>query len=207
MRLFAELPYAEVHMDAIAAAAQVAKPTLYRYVPTKEALFIEGLEWTLARMRERLVAVRQVDRNHADPDHAGSDHAARLRQAVGIVLDGVGPLSPALHAVEGYSSEFGERSRRALRRGFAALHDALGDILAEGAAAGAFAPHDPDLAVVMILGTVRMAAHAAPRRLRSADALTSLFLDGLRSPQPAADAPGARGTAGAAAAPHLGEAA
>lgn len=190
MRLFSDLPYAEVHMDAIAAAAQVAKPTLYRYVPTKEALFIEGLEWTLEWLREALVAVRG-----AEPDHA-----ARLRRAVEIVLDGVGALSPALHAVESHGSEVGERSRRILRRGFAALHEELGRILAEGTEAGAFAVHDPDLAVLMILGTVRMAAHAAPRRVRSADALTALFLDGLRSPQPAV-------LARAVPAPRLGEAA
>ena len=190
MRLFADLPYAEVHMDAIAAAAQVAKPTLYRYVPTKEALFIEGLEWTLERLRDALAAVRG----------AQPDHPARLRRAVEIVLDGIGPLSPALHAIEGHGSEVGERSRRILRHGFAALHEELGRILAEGAQAGAFALHDSDLAVVMILGTVRMAAHATPRLTRSAEALTALFLDGLRSPQSAVPAC-------AVPAPRLGEAA
>jgi AcrR family transcriptional regulator len=189
MALFADLPYAEVHMDAIAAAARVAKPTLYRYVPTKEALFIEGLAWVLAQLRERLAAVC---------DDAEADHAARLRRAVAVVLEGVGPLSPALHAVEGHGSEFGERSRRALRRGFADLRDDLGRILAEGVAAGAFAPHDTDLAVTMILGTVRMAAHDPEGRAHAADALTTLFLDGLRA-APAVPA--------ALAAPRLGEAA
>ena len=50
-RLFAEAPYAEVHMDAIAAAASVAKPTLYRYFPHKELLFVEALEQTLTQLR------------------------------------------------------------------------------------------------------------------------------------------------------------
>lgn len=189
MRLFADLPYVDVHMDAIAAAANVAKPTLYRYVPTKEALFIEGLDWTLAEMRHALAAVRA----------AGSDHAARLGSAVEIVLDGIRPLSPALRAVEGASSELGERSRRILRAGFAALREELGHVLEDGIAAGAFAPRDVDLAVLMILGTVRMTAASPERRAHGAAALTALFLDGLR---PAASAVPLRGMTAA-----LGEAA
>ena len=52
VRLFTEHAYADVHMDAIAAAAGVAKPTLYRYFATKEALFIEALECALEELRD-----------------------------------------------------------------------------------------------------------------------------------------------------------
>ena len=42
-RLFVESGFAGTSMDAIAAAAQVSKPTLYRYYQNKEALFADVL--------------------------------------------------------------------------------------------------------------------------------------------------------------------
>lgn len=169
MRLFAAMPYAEVHMDAVAAAARVAKPTLYRYVPTKEALFIEGLAWELAALRAEIGARRE------------GSAAARLQRAVAVVLERVGRLSPAIQAVEGHGAELGERSRRVLRTGFRALSDEIGLILHDGAAVGEFAPVDEELAVMMILGGVRMAALAAARPV-APEALARLLLDGLKAP-------------------------
>ncbi|WP_246154579.1 TetR/AcrR family transcriptional regulator [Methylobacterium oryzihabitans] len=171
MRLFAELPYPEVHMDAVAAAAGVAKPTLYRYVPTKEALFIDGLAWTLADLRDAIGAAREGE----------PDHPARLRAAVVLVLGRVGGLSPALHAIESQGSEFGERSRRVLREGFDGLRGALAALLRDGAAAGSFTVPDVDLAVMMILGGIRMAAHGTGRRAPAPEAVAAFFLDGLRA--------------------------
>jgi AcrR family transcriptional regulator len=170
MRLFAGMPYADVHMDAVAAAARVAKPTLYRYFPTKEALFIAGLAWTLADLRDALSAM---------PD--GGNDTARLEAAVALVLERVGRLSPALHAIESRGSEVGERSRRVLRQGFEGLRDALAGLLREGVTAGRFAVQDPDLAAMMILGAIRMAAHGTGRQAPSPAAMTEFFLNGLRA--------------------------
>jgi AcrR family transcriptional regulator len=167
MRLFAAMPYAEVHMDAVAAAAGVAKPTLYRYLPTKEALFIEGLAWELAALRAEIGAARD------------GTAAERLERAVALVLERVGRLSPAIQAVEGHGAELGERSRHVLRQGFSGLRDELGGILRDGAACGAFAAVDVELAVLMILGGVRMAALAA-RTPVEPSAVARLLLDGLR---------------------------
>lgn len=176
MRLFAAMPYGEVHMDAVAAGAGVAKPTLYRYFPTKEALFIEGLAWELAALRTEIGAV-------AEPSAS-----RRLRRALAVVLERVGRLSPAIEAVEGHGAELGERSRQVLRAGFRGLREALAAILRDGAASGEFAAVDEELAVLMILGGVRMAALAA-RAPVEPDALARLLLDGLRAPARAAGAP------------------
>ncbi|MBY0296136.1 MULTISPECIES: TetR/AcrR family transcriptional regulator [Methylobacterium] len=171
MRLFSGLPYSDVHMDAVAAAAGVAKPTLYRYFPTKEALFIEGLAWTLADLREAIGATREPRR----------DPAARVEAAVALVLERVGRLSPALHAIENRGSECGERSRRVLREGFDGLRGALADLLRDGVAAGSFDVDDVDLAVMMILGGIRMAAHGTGRQAPSPAAMSAFFLNGLRA--------------------------
>lgn len=167
MGLFSGLPYAAVHMDAVAAEAGVAKPTLYRYFPTKEALFIAGLAWTLAELRDAIGAIRAVDA------------PARLRAAVGLVLERISALSPALTAIEGSGAEFGERSRRVLREGFDGLRGALADLLRAGVTAGELHVPDIDLAVLMILGGIRMAVHGTGRRPPASAAVADFFLKGL----------------------------
>src|SRR6187402_2323106 len=94
-RLFEAAPYAEVHMDAIAAAASVAKPTLYRYFATKEALFVEALECALDEVRHDVHVLRVGAAPIED----------RLRRVIACVLDRVGRLTPATRAVEGQSSD------------------------------------------------------------------------------------------------------
>ena len=174
-RLFAEAPYADVHMDAIAAAAAVAKPTLYRYFPAKERLFVEALDATLSGLKAELEAVRTG---------AGSAEA-RLRRMIALVLSRIGRLAPAIQAAESASRESAADSRRVLRQGFRNLREAIGGVVAEGARDGDFGPADPDLVALAILGGVRMAAHAQvgaqkdPRDLP--DAMADLFLNGLRT--------------------------
>jgi AcrR family transcriptional regulator len=174
VRLFAQHAYADVHMGTIAAAAGVAKPTLYRYFATKEALFIEALARALSEVRHE---VRQL--------RAGTGAIEdRLRQVVSCILDRVGRLTPAIRAVEGQGSDLGERSRTVLRGGFEALRHEIGALLAEGVETGAFGRFDLEVAVLMVLGGVRMAAHtAAPSRSYGrdlAEAVADFLLDGLR---------------------------
>src|SRR3954462_6568215 len=148
VRLFTEHAYADVHMDAIAAAASVAKPTLYRYFATKEALFVEALECALDEVRDDVHGLRVGAAPIED----------RLRRVIAYVLDRVGRLTPATRAVEGQSSDLGERSRIALRHGFSALKDEIGALLVEGSEAGVFGRFDVEVAALVVLGGVRMAA-------------------------------------------------
>ena len=170
VRLFAEHPYANVHMDAIAAVAGVAKPTLYRYFATKEVLFIEALECALDEVRHEVRGLR-----------AGAGPIEdRLRQVVTYVLDRVGRLTPAIRAVEGQSSDLGERSRTILRRGFSALKDEIGALLAEGAGRDVFGRFDVEIAALVVLGGIRMAAHSSAGDRDVANAITEFLLNGLR---------------------------
>src|SRR3954470_5204050 len=57
-RLFADAPYGEVHMDALAAEARGAKPTLYRYFAKKDLLFIGAPEEPLTKLRGGIEAIR-----------------------------------------------------------------------------------------------------------------------------------------------------
>ncbi|GAA1012888.1 TetR family transcriptional regulator [Acrocarpospora pleiomorpha] len=79
MRLFAERGYDAVTVNEIAAAAEVAKVTLFKYFPTKESLVLEGVaEEDLARIvssrppgQSPLTALRAYYRASATttPDH------------------------------------------------------------------------------------------------------------------------------------------
>jgi AcrR family transcriptional regulator len=170
VRLFTEYPYANVHMDAVAAAASVAKPTLYRYFATKEALFIEALECELEEVRYEVHLLRTGMGLVED----------RLRRVVTCVLDRVGRLTPAIRAVESQSSDLGERSRTALRNGFSALKDEIVALLLEGAEAGVLSCFDAEVAALVVLGGVRMAAQFNTGQRDVTDAVTNLLLNGLR---------------------------
>jgi TetR/AcrR family transcriptional repressor of mexJK operon len=169
--LFTERAYADVHMDAVAAAAGVAKPTLYRYFATKEALFIEALECALDELRHEIRALR-----------AGTGSVeCRLRRVVACMLDRVGRLTPAIRAVEGLSSDFGERSRTVLRNGFSALKEEIGALLVDGTEMGVFGRFDLDVAVLVVLGGIRMASHSSAGDRDVANAVADFLLKGLRA--------------------------
>src|SRR4051812_48833521 len=68
--------------------------------------------------------------------------------------------------------------RRAAAR-FAALKDEIGALLVEGAKAGAFGRFDLDVAVLVVLGGVRMAAHSSDGDRDVADAVADFLLTGL----------------------------
>jgi AcrR family transcriptional regulator len=190
LRLFSEQPYGDVHMDGIATSARVAKPTLYRYFATKEALFIAALEHALSELGREIERIRS----------GGGTSEERLLRIVGLMLDRIGRLTPAIQAVENQSSELGERSRMILRRGFASLREAIGRLLADGIEDGELGGFDIELAVLVVLGGVRMAAHSAgAARTDLARSLVDILLGGLRARPRARAAAAAQSWSGAQA--------
>src|SRR3954453_18738297 len=168
-RLFADAAYAEVHMDAIAAEAGVAKPTLYRYFATKEELFIEALEQTLTRLRGEIEAIR------AEPQPS----EARLRRIVALILTRIGRLAPAIQAAESASTDSATQSRRVLRQGFRNLREAIGGLVLDGHEERFFGPGEPRPAALVIPGGIRMATHAQIGAHELADTMSDLFIHGL----------------------------
>ncbi|MGA0596714.1 TetR/AcrR family transcriptional regulator [Enterovirga sp. CN4-39] len=168
-RLFATEEYGRVHMDDVALAADIAKPTLYRYFSTKEALFMAALEQTLQDLRADAAAIR-AERGPAE---------ARLRKTVALVHDQVGALAPALRAIEGEGSGPGETSRKALRKGMRDIRDELANLIREGVELGEFEVADCELAAIAIVGAIRMTAIVGNGTAGSARRLSDLLLGGL----------------------------
>ncbi|NNM73473.1 TetR/AcrR family transcriptional regulator [Enterovirga aerilata] len=167
--LFASEDYARVHMDDVAVAADIAKPTLYRYFPTKEALFMAALEQTLGELRSKVAALR------SEPGSAET----RLRRTIALIHEQIGALAPALRAIEGEGTGPSEHSRKMLRKGMRDLRDEVVSLIEEGNRRGEFDAADPQLAALAILGAVRMAAIVGGGTGASSKRLSDLLLGGL----------------------------
>jgi AcrR family transcriptional regulator len=58
--LFGAQPYDSVQMRDVAARAEVGKPTLYRYFPSKEELFLEVFKSGLDRLETEIAALQRT---------------------------------------------------------------------------------------------------------------------------------------------------
>ena len=79
--LFGANPYDSVQMRDVAALAEVGKPTLYRYFPSKEELFLEVFKSGLDRLDAEVAAILK------DRDQPGRS-LERLLQALLNALGG-----------------------------------------------------------------------------------------------------------------------
>lgn len=176
-RLFAERPYGQVHMSEIAQAAGVAKPTLYRYFATKEALFLEVLEDMMGELVTRVGAAK--DRTSGGP-------MAAIGQAVGEILAVMGRCAALVKAVDENGQGLDDRGRAVIRRHARRLKSSLAGLVADGIASGAFRPIDPVLAAGAIVGAARMVAaglrEEAGDPAAAATALAGLLARGLLMP-------------------------
>jgi AcrR family transcriptional regulator len=173
-QMFAEHAYADVQMDDLARAAEVAKPTIYRYFKSKEDLFLEALDGT---MNELVAEVSRVaDENAPAP--------LVLRQLITAALRSFAQCTAAIRALDGSDAALGERGRAMLRRRARQIREEFARVLHRGIAARDFRSLDPDLASRAILGAVRMTATAedAPNDEQAALSLIDLLLHGV-SPQ------------------------
>jgi AcrR family transcriptional regulator len=176
LHLFSETDYDAVQMDEVARAAGVAKPTLYRYFPTKESLFIEGIERILCELQDDVEAVAGA------PDPA----AEALLGVVRHVFMALARCTAAIHAFDEADGQLGERGRTVVRARVRTIRGAVEQILARGVATGEFVPMEVDLTALAILGSCRMTAALAPARRRPAalKALLTLVERGVLSRPP-----------------------
>jgi AcrR family transcriptional regulator len=172
-QMFAERAYVEVQMDDLARAAEVAKPTIYRYFSSKEDLFLEALDGTMSEM------VAEVSRVADETSPAG----LVLRRMIFAALKSFAQCTAAIRALDGTDSALGERGRAMLRRRGRQIREEFVRVLQRGIADNDLRALDPDLTSRAILGAVRMTATAddAPHDERAALSLTELLLHGLAS--------------------------
>ena len=144
-QLFAHAGYAGVQMDEIARAAGVGKPTLYRYFPSKDELFITVFDTTLDRLELEL----------AETLAAGLAPPATLARAIGILVRALARQFGTLRLLAGEHAPLAERWRAAFRRRRQPILDALREALARGMASGDFRRLDLAIAPAMVMGIVR----------------------------------------------------
>jgi AcrR family transcriptional regulator len=141
-RVFAARPFADVSMDEIARACGVGKPTLYRYFPSKDALYqavfihaLDGLEARLAKVLSRhacaserlLCMVREIVPTFRD-------HLVSLR----LLGDGAASLDIS--------------KRRIFRDRRARIASQIAACLDDGVAASLFRPCDTAAVAQMMIG-------------------------------------------------------
>ena len=89
-QMFAARAYVEVQMDDLAKAAEVAKPTIYRYFKSKEDLFLEALDGTMNDL------VGEVSRVAANPGPAPDV----LKSMIGAALKSFARCTAAIQALD-----------------------------------------------------------------------------------------------------------
>ena len=143
--LFGANSYDSVQMRDVAARAEVGKPTLYRYFPSKEELFLEVFKSGLDRLDSEVAAIlkdRELPRRSLE----------RLLQAL---LSALGGQVAALRMLTDDQSAVMRRWRNEFRRRRRPFVEAARTILEQGIASGEFRPVDLDAVPSMIIAIVR----------------------------------------------------
>lgn len=173
-RVFGRRDYSQVQMDDVAAACGVGKGTLYRYFPSKQALYLAVTFDGIEKLRDELAAVV-----------AGADSAARaleqiVRRTLAFFWDRRGFFA-LIHRQE-LEPDADVREWFAQR---AELTRIVEDTVRRAIAAGDLRPIDPRLATEMLFGMLR----AANRYRARTDAFETLvdtvvetFLRGVATP-------------------------
>jgi AcrR family transcriptional regulator len=171
--LFGANPYDSVQMRDVAARAEVGKPTLYRYFPSKEELFLEVFKSGLDRLDSEVAAILK-DRDQPGPS------LERLLQAL---LNALGGQVAALRMLTDDQSVVMRRWRNEFRRRRRPFVEATRAILEQGIASGEFRAVDLEAVPSMLIGIVRGGLIGTDRlpRERFAAAMIDLVMHALRA--------------------------
>ncbi|HVM82825.1 MAG TPA: helix-turn-helix domain-containing protein [Candidatus Binatia bacterium] len=154
--LFGANPYDSVQMRDVAARAEVGKPTLYRYFPSKEELFLEVFKSGLDQLEAEVAVILK------DQDRPGR----AMERLLEALLGTLGGQVAALRLLTDDQSPVMRRWRTEFRRRRRPFVDAARTILEQGIAAGDFRPVDLDAVPSMIIGIVRGGLIGAERMPR-----------------------------------------
>lgn len=157
-------------MRDIAGIAEVGKPTLYRYFPSKEELFLEVFKRDLD----------QLDLAVADIAAMPAPRQA-LESLVHHMVGALGGQVAALRLLTDDQSEVMHRWRSEFRRRRRPIVEAMRAILERGIAVGEFRPVDLETVPSMLIAIVRgglIGAHRVPRE-RVTAAMIDLVMHAL----------------------------
>ncbi|MGE5147301.1 MAG: TetR/AcrR family transcriptional regulator [Candidatus Eiseniibacteriota bacterium] len=169
-RLFGRAAYDLVQMDEVARAARVGKPTLYRYFPSKDELYLEVAASALAELEARL-------ERECAADAAPSVVLTRL---IETLADGLSRQVASLHLLTDGHSALADRWRRLFNARRRPIIEMLRGVVDRGIASGAFRPVDPEIVPAFVIGMIRGGLVSAPRRSPAhiAAAAVDLVLNG-----------------------------
>lgn len=187
-RVFARQAYAQASMDEIAHEAGVGKPTLYRYFPSKEALFAAVFGRALDELEDRLEAVL-----------AGRGGvAAQLHGLVAAMVPTVRDHLVSLRFLGEDGALADQSKRRVFRERRARIAGYLQRALEGGIACGEVRAMDAARTANYIIGMVW--SGSAVTRAEDDDALArelaGIILNGVLRPEPAGARTGDTRTAG-----------
>lgn len=173
---FAERAYALVQMDDIARAAGVGKPTIYRYFPSKEELYLEIFDRALTALIARI----QIYRGQALPPRE------TIAAIIAAILETFSLHIGTLRSMFADEADLADRIRRVFRGRRREINVLLSGALQDGLAAGEFRELDlnttPGILVGMCWGGIMGAPTAKPSVL--AHTICTIFLEGAcRIPQ------------------------
>jgi AcrR family transcriptional regulator len=169
--LFGANPYDSVQMRDVAARAEVGKPTLYRYFPSKEELFLEVFKSGLDRLDSEVAAILK-DREQP---------IRSLERLLEALLNALGGQVAALRLLTDDQSAVMRRWRNEFRRRRRPFVEAARTILEQGIASGEFRPVDLEAVPSMLIGIVRGGLIGTDRlpRERFAAAMIDLVVHAL----------------------------
>jgi AcrR family transcriptional regulator len=145
LRLFAHEPYQAVTMDRVAAAANVAKGTLYLYFPSKDALY-------LGILSDNLDTAYRTYQASADPK---LPLVERMRRAITVMVEFFDQRRDFLQFYATEEPRLADARNRIMEEARERGSNFFASLIQDGIRTGVFAPVDPRVATLAIQGSIR----------------------------------------------------
>ncbi|HTU65982.1 MAG TPA: TetR/AcrR family transcriptional regulator [Steroidobacteraceae bacterium] len=173
-RAFRERGYHKTSLDDLAASLKVTKPTLYLYVPNKEAILFECFKAGLDELRETLTRC----------EAAGGPARERLFEFIrGYAAAIVGDFGWCMLRAE--DQHLGAAMSRRIKLLKAGIDKRMRALIEAGVADGSIRPCDPKMTAFALAGALNWMGHwyredATLKPLEIADRFIDFFNRGLR---------------------------